>query len=150
MRSSIISKLLSKNTEPELKHKDSNLSCIVALTLLSFSGQMWLGAMNLKTSFTFRKSLLYSCDITSAMWTKCKCFYTSKHKQTGETGLMGQVAAVSTQRSNLKPYHQGNTVMLTEMIVHLLSLSNRSMQIGNGESLGGATGHWWNSPVFTI
>lgn len=64
---------------------------------------------------------------------------------------MGHVAAVSTQRSNLKPYHQGNTVMLTEMIVHLFSLSNRSMQTGNGESLGGATGHWWNSRrVFTI
>lgn len=40
MRSSIISKLLSKNIELERKHKDSKLFCIVALTLLSFSGQL--------------------------------------------------------------------------------------------------------------
>lgn len=32
MTSSIISKLLSKNTESELKHKDSKLFCIVAQT----------------------------------------------------------------------------------------------------------------------
>lgn len=81
---------------------------------------MWLRAINLKTSFTFIKSLLYSCDITSAMWNKCKCLYTSKHKETGKTGFMGHEAAVSTQRSNLKSYHQGNTVMLTELSVHLL------------------------------
>lgn len=40
MRSSILPKLLSKNTESELKHKDSKLFCIVALTPLSFTGQM--------------------------------------------------------------------------------------------------------------
>lgn len=35
--------------------------------------------------------------------------------------------------------------MLTERIEHLFSFSNRPMQTGNGESLRGTTGHWWNS-----
>lgn len=65
--------------------------------------------------------------------------------------FLGHVAAVSSQRSNLKPYHQGNTVMLTALIVHLFSFSNMSMQTENGESLGGTAGHWCNShPVGVI
>lgn len=61
---------------------------------------------------------------------------------------MGHVAAVSTQRSNLNPYHQGNTAMLTELIVNVFS--KRSAQTGNGESLGGTTGRWCNSRVGVI